>query len=375
MNGLVIKDVEIFVLGPDLPRCRLAADMGEVFETLTLLRLTTQCGLQGFAGVTTYSEHCYDEALGAALKALVLELPGRSAHDTQAIWDHLMMRYNSMTPKPQSAIDIALWDLKAKASKVPLYKLLGGSRHSIRSYASTPLLDSPAEYVEFVRQLQSQGFDTVKFHVWCDIEQDLALLQAIEEAFGNELAFMIDLEERYSREDALRIARQLEKMNCVWLEAPLPDTDLQGYAELRNNTRVPVLPAGNTLVTLGLLALGIEQQCWDALRVDVTYVGGFTAGQKVAALAQQHNLPLELQSWGYTPTQAANLHLMLANANAVYFEQPVPYANHEAFCSTPIRTSNGQVEAPTAPGLGIEIDWQQVAEQAFWSFATSTDGD
>ncbi len=368
MKKLIIDSAELFVVGPDVTRHKLAGDMGEIYETLTLLQLRTTCGLEGFSGVTTYSEHCYEESLGAALKPLLPEIIGRDAWDSDDISQHLMSRYNSMTPKPQSAIDIAIWDLKAKAVDRPLYQLLGGNRDSIRSYASTPLLDSPDEYIAFVRELQSQGFDTVKFHVWCELEKDLALLDAIEQAFGSNLAFMIDLEERYNRHDAMIIAKRLEKMNCVWLEAPLLDTDLSGYAELRKNTHVSILAAGNTLVSTGMMAQGIEQNSWDALRTDVTYAGGFSSCRSIAALAQAHNLPIELQSWGYTPTQAANLHLMLSTSNAVYFEQPVPYASHEAFCRTPIRTEKGVVSAPSGSGLGIEMDWEQIREQAFWHY-------
>ncbi|WP_158070063.1 mandelate racemase/muconate lactonizing enzyme family protein [Motiliproteus sp. MSK22-1] len=368
MKELVINSAELFVVGPDVTRCRLAADMGEVYETLTLLRLKTRCGLEGMAGITTYSEHCFDEAPGAALKPLLADLIGVNAWDTDAIWGHLMTRYNSMTPKPQSAIDIALWDLKAKAMDLPLYQLLGGSRDHIRSYASTPFLDTTTAYVDFVHNLQQQGFNTVKFHVWCDLDQDLALLDTIDRTFGHDLAFMIDLEERYSRQDALVIAKRLERMNCIWLEAPMVDTDLAGYAELRRHTRVPILPAGNTLLSPGLMTLGIEQRSWDALRTDVTYAGGFTATRTIAALAQTHDLPLELQSWGYTPTQAANLHLMLSIPNATYFEQPVPQASHEAFCLTPIRTEDGIAKAPAGAGLGIEMNWSQIDKQAIWQY-------
>ncbi len=368
MKELVIENAELFVVGPDVTRYRLADDMSEVYETLTILRLTTRCGLEGIAGITTYSEHCFDEAVGAALKSLLPELIGRDAWNSDTIWQHMMSRYNSMTPKPQSVIDIALWDLKAKSVNLPLYRLLGGSRSHIQSYASTPLLDSPEEYVDFVRGLQAAGFNTVKFHVWCNLEKDLALLEAIDQAFGMELAFMVDLEERYCRREARAIAKRLESMNCIWLEAPLPDTDLIGYAELRRGTTVPILPAGNTLLTPGQMQPGIDLYAWDALRTDVTYAGGFTATRTIASLAQAHGLPLELQSWGYTPTQAANLHLMLSIPNAMYFEQPVPYASHESCCSTPIRTDNGVVHAPSEPGLGIEIDWQQVQKHTLWKY-------
>lgn len=369
MKQLIIEQADVFVVGPDTERCRLAADMGEVFETLTVLRLQTRCGLEGVAGITTYSEHNWDTGLAGALRPLLPGILGKDARDSEAIWQHCMSRYNSMTPKPQSAIDIALWDLQAKAAGQPLYRYLGGNRDQIEAYASTPLLDSPQEYVEFVRTLQAEGHRTIKFHVWCDLERDLALLEAIDDAFGSDLPFMIDLEERYSYDDALTIARRLESMNCIWLEAPLPDTDLNGYAELRQQTDTPILPAGNTLTSPELMQFGLDANAWDAMRTDVTYAGGFTAARSIAALAQQQGKSLELQSWGYTLSQAANLHLMLSIDNSRYFEQPVPYTSHEAGSQTVIRTEDSQVQAPDGPGLGIEVDWPAVRKHAVWHYS------
>ena len=368
MKNLVIEQADLFVVGPDVTRHRLAGDMGEIFETLTLLKLRTKCGLEGISGVTTYSEHCFDESLGAAIKPLLSEIIGQDATNADELHQHLMSRYNSMTPKPQSAINIALWDLKAKAESVPLYQLLGGTRQKIKSYASTPFFETTDEYIAFTKTLLEQGFETIKFHVWCNLQQDLQLLDALDEAFGKQFNFMIDLEERYTFEDALIIAKRLESMQCVWLEAPLVDTDLSGYAKLRQNTKVAILPAGNTLLAPELMTLGIEQKAWDALRTDVTYAGGFSGCKPIAQLAQTHKLPLELQSWGYTLTQAANLHLMLSTPNAAYFEQAVPYASHEALCHTPIQTQNGFVKAPTAAGLGIEMDWDKIRDQAIVHF-------
>lgn len=360
MKPLRIQQADVYCVGPSVPRCRLAADMGEVYETLTLLHLQTTCGLDGIAGVTSYSENDFDQAIAYALKPLLPEVIGQDAQQSEQLWQHLMTRYNSVTPKPQSLIDIALWDLKAKAAKQPLHRFLGGQRDQIDAYASTPLFDTPAEYIDFVNQLLSEGHRTIKFHVWCQLDKDLALLDAIEQHYGSSLAFMVDLEERYSREDALIIAKRLQSLNCVWLEAPLPDTDLIGYAQLRQQTSVPILPAGNTLVTPDTMQLGLDQNAWHALRCDTTYAGGITGTLKIAALAEQHNKTLELQSWGYTPSQLANLHLMLAIDNSHYFEQPVPYFSHETCCKQVVRTDNGRVQAPEADGLGIEIDWQQV---------------
>jgi len=368
MKDIVIERAEVFTLGPDVTRFRLAGDMGEVYETLTLVRLHSSCGLEGIAGVTTYSEHCFDEALGLAIKPLLPEVLSKNVNQPEIIFKHLMSRYNSMAPKPQSAIDIALWDLKAKAEGKPLYQVLGGNRDSIRSYASTPFFDTNAEYINFVSELMTLGFNTVKFHTWCELDKDLSLLDEIEKAFGNQIDFMIDLEERYDLEDAKIIAKRLESMNCIWLEAPLLDTDIKGYSRLRENTSVPILPAGNTLLTPGLMQQAIEQNAWDALRTDVTYAGGFSGCRPIAELANVNQLPLELQSWGYTLTQAANLHMMLSIQNSVYFEQAMPYASHEALCNTPIRTEAGIVKASEKPGLGVEMNWDKMKTQTLWHY-------
>ena len=139
------------------------------------------------------------------------------------------------------------------------------------------------------------------------------------------MTLMLDVEQRYSRVDALRAARELEAMGFRWFEAPLPDTDLEGYRELRRQVGIPILPAGNWVLDPHLIEVGIGMGCWSAVRVDATVAGGITPGRKIMALAEAHGLDTELQCWGYTLTQAANLHLMLAHRNCTYFEQPVPY--------------------------------------------------
>jgi L-alanine-DL-glutamate epimerase-like enolase superfamily enzyme len=101
--------------------------------------------------------------------------------------------------------------------------------------------------------------------------------------------------------------------------------------------------------------------CWSAVRVDATIAGGITAARKIMAQAAAHGLDAELQCWGYTLTQAANLHLMLAHRNATYFEQPVPYPAFEHGVRDVIRPdARGLVSAPANPGLGIRVDWDAV---------------
>jgi L-alanine-DL-glutamate epimerase-like enolase superfamily enzyme len=87
------------------------------------------------------------------------------------------------------------------------------------------------------------------------------------------------------------------------------------------------------------------------------------------ALAEANGMTVEIQCWGYTLTQAANLHVMLAYSNCTYFEQPVPYAAFEYGSTNVIRTdTEGYVHAPDGPGLGIGIDWTAVKKAAILQF-------
>jgi len=197
-----------------------------------------------------------------------------------------------------------------------------------------------------------------------------AFMRAVNERHGDSgLAFMLDAEQRYTREGALRVARELGEMGYAWLEAPLFDNDLEGYRELRRRAAVPILPSGNWVLDPQLIALAIRMGCWSSVRFDVTMVGGFTPGMRIAALARTHGMSAEIQSWGYTLTQAANLHLMLAIDNCAYFEQAVPWESYEYGALDVIRTdAEGYVAAPPGPGLGVRLDWSAVEDAAFATY-------
>jgi L-alanine-DL-glutamate epimerase-like enolase superfamily enzyme len=224
------------------------------------------------------------------------------------------------------------------------------------------MLSTAGDYVDFVGELIGQGFKAIKFHCWCEIARDIPMVRKVWERHGGPgLALMLDVEQRYNREDALKAAQALDELGFTWFEAPLIDTDLQGYAELRRRVDVPIIPAGNTVLDLSAIELAIRMGCWSAVRVDATIAGGITPTRKILALAEASGMTVELQCWGYTLTQAANLHLMLAYNNSGYFEQPSPYPAFEHGSLDAIRTDHeGYVHAPKGPGLGIRIDWPAV---------------
>jgi L-alanine-DL-glutamate epimerase-like enolase superfamily enzyme len=159
-------------------------------------------------------------------------------------------------------------------------------------------------------KLQAEGFTAVKFHCWCQPNRDLALVRAARKHIGERLSLMLDVEQRYTRAQALAAVRLLQELGFICFEAPLVDTDLEGYRELRARVDVPIPPAGNWVLDLRSIAQAIEIGCWSSVRVNAAIAGGITPTLKVMALAEAKAMTTELQCWGYTLTQAANLHLM-----------------------------------------------------------------
>jgi L-alanine-DL-glutamate epimerase-like enolase superfamily enzyme len=360
MTDLEIERVSVYVIGPDTERYAWASDMHAQYMTNTLLRATTRGGLEAVAGVSSYTEFGFDRAVAETLRPMLPHLIGATPDRREAIWHALYNRSIPGAPQAHSAIDILLWDLAAKAAGQPLYKYLGAARDRIPAYASTPLYQDPEAYVDNVHRFVEEGYRAIKFHCWCEYDRDMQMVRAVDKAFGSSsVQFMLDVEQRYDRGTALRAAKELEQLDYTWFEAPFLDYDLAGYRELRRYVSLPILPAGNSILSPHLIELGIDMGCWTHARTDAAVVGGITAALKVMGLAEARGMNVELQCWGYTSNQAANLHLMLARPNCGWFEQPVPYPAFEYGFLNPIRTGrDGCVQPSDLPGLGLAIDWE-----------------
>ncbi len=365
-----IDRAEVFVVGPETERYTWAEGMSDQFMANIILRLTTQSGLQGVAGAAMITAHGFDRSVGETLRHLLPDLIGESPVNREAIWHRMRNLGTPIMPQAQSLIDIALWDMTARQASMPLYQLLGGARHKILSYASTPLLASNEAYIDYVAARRGEGFQAVKFHCWCNPARDLPMCEATARHFnGTGMNLMLDVEQRYDLAGALKVGRRIGELGFEWFEAPLIDTDIAGYRELRRQTTVPIIAAGNTWVDLQQLEAAAQTMCWSALRVDATICGGITPLRKIMALAEAKGMNVEIQCWGYTLTQAANLHMMLAYRNCTYFEQPVPYPAFEYGATNVIRTDGeGFVHAPDGPGLGIGIDWDAIARASILQF-------
>jgi L-alanine-DL-glutamate epimerase-like enolase superfamily enzyme len=361
-----IDRVEIFVLSGANQSPGFASDMPSPLVTHTVLRLTTADGLVGIAGADSFTDHAFDITIAETLRTMAPIVVGRSILERERIWNDIKPKVYPRAPQAQSLLDVAIWDALAKSAGLPLYQLLGGALSKIRSYASTPMLESTEAYVDLVAQLKEEGYSAIKFHCWCEEYPDLKLVAAIHKAYGDrDTRFMLDVEQRYTFESALRVGRTLDEYGYEWFEAPISDSNLAGYKKLASELRVPIVCAGNTLTDPSLIAFALSHDCWDRVRVDALTCGGITPALKVMHLAAAHGVKTELQCWGHALVQAANLHLMLGSGNCSYFEQPLDTVSLELGIIEGIRTdAAGFVTAPDLPGLGIELDDVAIAKHS-----------
>ncbi len=357
-----ITQVEVRVVGPPVVRHTWAHDLPEQYMTNTLVTIRTDNGIDGTGCAATFTNYDFDRTLAETLRHMIPMLIGKDPLQREALWSLLRSRTLPKAYGAQAAVDMALWDLLGKAAGLPVYQLLGGTRDRVMSYASTPLLPDVPAYLRFVDDLIAQGFKAIKFHAWGLPDPDLELCRAVRQQHpGQEVKFMFDAENNYDQRSALRAALELEDLGFAWFEAPISDYDVTGYRELVSRTNIPIIPAGNWIVELPLIAEIIATRTWSATRIDVGTCGGITPARKVIALAEAAGTSCEVQCWSYTLQQAADLHLIVAFPNCTYFEQPVPYDAFEYGAKNVIRTQpDGYVYVPQGPGLGIELDWDAI---------------
>jgi L-alanine-DL-glutamate epimerase-like enolase superfamily enzyme len=183
------------------------------------------------------------------------------------------------------------------------------------------------------------------------------------------LRFMVDLEQRYTLDDAVLLGETLDKLPYDWMEAPLVDSDIESYIELNKQVNVDILPAGNTLLGMEQWEQGLARKAWSRLRCDANNAGGITTVIDAIALAERFEVPVELQSYGYIANQMSDLHLMHSSRRCTWFEHPFPFDDYEFASNSGIRLDpQGRVSAPSASGLGLDLDWSQIEKAASRSF-------
>jgi L-alanine-DL-glutamate epimerase-like enolase superfamily enzyme len=250
-----------------------------------------------------------------------------------------------------SAIDIALWDLKAKRAGLPLWNLLGGHDRRVPCYAGGIDLELSAD--ELLRQTDgnlAKGFRAIKMKVGRKkLSEDVAKLAAIRDHLGAEFPLMVDANMKWTVDEAIRAARAFAPYDPLWLEEPIAPDDVAGHARVRREGGIPVA-AGENLRTIWEFRHLIASGGVSFPEPDVTNCGGITAFMKIAHLAESFNLPVTSHG-----AHDITVHLLAAVPNCSYLE--AHGFGLDRYIAEPLRIEDGMAVAPDRPGHGVSFDW------------------
>jgi L-alanine-DL-glutamate epimerase-like enolase superfamily enzyme len=254
-----------------------------------------------------------------------------------------------------SALDIAVWDLKAKAVDQPLWKLLGGARERVPTYASGALMRelSLDRVVKAAATLKEKGWREMKTQLALPGETnpriEVERMVRIREAIGPDIKLMCDINQRWRPEQAIDIGRRVEDagVGLFWLEDVTTADDYAGLARVSDALATPV--AGGEYVW-GIVPFRhmMEARSVDVPMVDLVRVGGITQWLKVAGMAEAFNLPVVSHL-----IPEVHVHLIGAVPNGLTVEY-MPWLG-AMFKEVPVQ-QNGELAMPQKPGLGLEFD-------------------
>ncbi len=268
-----------------------------------------------------------------------------------------------------SGIDIALWDILGKVTGQPVSRLLGGCyRDRIKPYGSI-LFDEPAKLRDTLQETVARGFRAIKLG-WrpfgrVDRKTDLLLMQTARDAVGPDVELMVDAGGSeafwpHGYKWALETAKMLADFDVVWFEEALPPDDIEGFIKLTEHAPVPIA-TGEVLTRRQTFIPWIERRAVDIIQPDCTKVGGLSESRRIAWLAYDHNVTFVPHGWNTAVGLAADLHLVAALPVARYVEYLTPSPYIEEIVQTPfVLDADGMLPIPTAPGLGLDLDWDGI---------------
>ena len=318
------------------------------------LRILTDAGIEGHC-----VWHHHGKIMAQVCEDIFKTLIGDDPLEREYIWQKVwyMDRIKNMPIYAQGCLDVALWDIAGKAANMPLYRLLGAARKRIKAYASTLSYFDLDTYEDVFRESLDKGFKAFKLHVTGDPKMDVEICRLARATVGDDVALMLDVSGGYSHQEALWVGRELEKLNFYWFEEPIRDYDMYGLERLRKALDIPILVAETTHGSFFDVANHIRNNTVDMIHTDWYLKAGITGLLKTAHLCEAYGITCQVHGPGFP-----NLHAVMAIHNTEFFEQTVPEDTFHFLVKNPPTTvdKDGYVYPPDGPGLGMDIDWDQI---------------
>ena len=349
-----IERIEIFQVDLAPKVARSDAIQSFVTQETPIVRIVCSDGAEGIG--YSYTIGTGGSSVFALLRDhLAPRLLGRDAAEIELLWKELFFHTHAtavgaITSLALAAIDTALWDLKARRARQPLWKCAGGAQRRVPVYTTEGgwLHHSQAQLVDESIAAREQGFRGAKIKVGRPtITEDISRLAVVRGAVGDAFEIMVDANQAFTVAEARRRAHAYTPFNLAWLEEPLPAEDLDGHVELARVAAMPIA-VGESIYHPSHFREYLEGGACSIVQVDCARIGGITPWLKVAHLAETFNVPV-------CPHFLMELHVSLTAAvpNGAWVEY-IPQL--DAITKSRMTIDGGYAIPPESPGLGIDWD-------------------
>jgi L-alanine-DL-glutamate epimerase-like enolase superfamily enzyme len=321
-----------------------------------LVRVETEDGGVGWGeGFGHFVNPATDAALQTQIGPWFL---GRDAEDVEALMDLAHRSFfgfgrGGPVLYALAAMDIALWDLKAKREGRPLYKLLGGKKAELKRYAS--LLRYGGDKDAIARnciKARDAGYGMIKLH-----EREIPAFMAARESVEPEVRITLDVNCPWSVAEARKVAGEIRDQNFHWLEEPVwPPDDFEGLAEVRKEG--VAIAAGENVHTVHELERLLKAGAVDIVQPSVTKVGGVTPFRQMIKQAQDFGVRVVPHSFYWGPGYLASAHVLAALPEPPLVE--TLFVDFEVLPHPLMNPVQSTMTLPDMPGLGFEPDWDKL---------------
>ena len=312
---MVITDIQF-----EVRSFRFEEPMKIAFATIVdmqtcIIRVLTDKGITGYGEAAPFPYVTGDNletviSVGKEMKEVLLGVDPRALGKVHRIMDSMYAGNTAI----KAGIDIACYDISAKAAGVPLYKFLGGDDPHVHSDVTIGI-DEPARMAEAAKSWVDKGFDIIKVKLGEDIATDAERIRAIRERVGENITIRIDANQGWSVKDTVRISRVLDGLGVDLIEQPVPAQDFEGLAEIRNKSAVLIAADESCHSACDALRLA-AMRAVDVVNIKLMKCGGIYNALKIAAVCEAAGIPNMIGCMGEsTLANLAGMHLAAATDN------------------------------------------------------------
>lgn len=351
--------------------------LGTPWRDLTFVQVHTDEGLIG-VGETRMLSHT-QALLGYLAEASRNHVVGSDPFDIESLVHRMKFgdygRAGEIVMSGIACVEMACWDIVGKAVGQPVWRLLGGKvRDRIKAYANGwyTVERTPEDFHTAVQAVIERGYRALKLDPFGPGRYELepaeriravSLVEAVRDAAGPEVELLIEMHGRFTPAEAIRMAGMLEPFSPSWLEEPVPPENLKALAKVAGQVSSPIATGERIHDRFEFREL-FELQAADIIQPDIGHLGGILETRKLAATAETHYVLVAPHNVGGPVLTAANLHLAACTPNFKIQEHFNDFADREVKNAAPglPEVVDGYFSLPTAPGLGVELDTDFLAE-------------